>query len=120
MATAINWPYSILIVLLLWLLLSLVKRVNQSWPKKLRVIDLMILPMWWSMEAMTFQSTHYSVVGPMMCMFLIWGIALAIYQTFGTQQFVIKRFLLNWWRIIGIVTLVVYVLVIVMTLWQLK
>lgn len=113
MATSVFWPYTILMVILLWLLLTIIKHTMTTWPRVLRVIDFMVLPLWWSIESITFQVTHFSLLGPMVCMFLIWGIALTIYQVFGVQTFNLKRFVTIWWRLIGAVTVVVFVAVVI-------
>ncbi|MCB6840340.1 DUF3397 family protein [Weissella viridescens] len=112
MATSIYWPYTVLMVILLWLTVIVIKHMMTTWPRGLRVIDLMVLPLWWSIESTTFQVTHFSLLGPLVCMFLIWGVALTIYQVFGAKSFNLKKFVTLWWRLIGIVTVLIFVIII--------
>lgn len=112
MATSIYWPYTVLMVILLWLTVIVIKHMMTTWPRGLRVIDLMVLPLWWSIESTTFQVTHFSLLGPLVCMFLIWGVALTIYQVFGAKSFNLKKIVTLWWRLIGIVTVLIFVIII--------
>lgn len=115
MVTIIDWPYSILVVIILTIGIFLAKRTIRNWPPKLNVIDLMVLPMLWSLQCITFQMNHFSLVGPLVFMFLLWGIALAIYQTFGLKTFRQQQFFINWWRIVGVTTVIIYVVMIGLT-----
>lgn len=57
----------------------------------------------------TFEVWHIIMLAPMLLMFVVWGIALALYQGFVRENFETRRFWLIWWRISTLASYVVLI-----------
>lgn len=101
MLTLFNWPVTIFIALITLVIIWIIKQIflKSSWPKNLKTTDIAVFIAWWSIATTTFEVWHITLLVPMFLMFVIWGIALALYQGFIREEFSTRRFWLIWWRI---------------------
>lgn len=104
MLTTLDWPLTVALAFATWIALILFHRLFRrlTWPKWMRPIDLATLVAWCAIEVISFQVWHLSLLPPILFMFVLWGIGLALYQGFVRQTFVMKTFWLMWWRIVGL------------------
>ena len=103
MLTAFDWPYIAVAAIAMVFVLEGVKRLmfRYLWPKQLRPMDIATVLFWWGIEAITFQTWHRSILVPILLMFVLWGIGLALVQGFIRESFDTRRFWLMWWRIVS-------------------
>lgn len=115
MVTLIHWPLTIGLVIITWLSLILVSKYVSSvkWPRSLRPVDVTVFVIWWSLASITFQLTHYSILLPLLLMYVIWGLVIIGLQTFVGQNFEPRRFLLIWWRLVDLTSLLIWLCIIV-------
>lgn len=106
MATIVAWPITILITVIVWVVLRGLKRFvfKESWPKWIQPIDGATIVAWWSIQSISYQSWGHSFLLPLLLVLVLWGIAVALYQTFLGQTFTLHRFGRQWTRIINITT----------------
>lgn len=111
MLTVFNWPITVALAFVIWCLLWIGQRTVflYSWPKHLRAIDLATFVTWWSIESMTFQIWHQSILAPILLMFVLWGIGIALYQGFVRETFETRKFWIMWWRVVGLGSFVVMI-----------
>lgn len=107
MATIVAWPITILITIVLWIMLWGAKRffLKRSWPKWLEPVDVATVVAWWSIQSISYQTWGHSFLLPLLLMLVLWGIAIALYQTFLGQNFTLQRFGRQWFRIMNITTM---------------
>lgn len=115
MVTLIHWPWTIGLAVMVWVILVLVKRYVRAvrWPKAVRPIDVAVFAIWWSLASITFQLTHFSILLPLLLMYTIWGVVMITLQTFVWENFVPGRFLLVWWRLVDLVSVLVWLVTII-------
>lgn len=82
---------------------------QNNWPKNIKVTDIAVFFAWWSIAVTTFEVWHIIMLAPMLLMFVVWGIALALYQGFVRENFETRRFWLIWWRISTLASYVVLI-----------
>jgi len=106
MATIVAWPITILITVIVWIVLEGLKRYvfKTNWPVWLKPVDVGTILALWSIQSISYQEWGHSFVLPMLLVFVLWGIAVALYQTFLSQTFTLKRFSKQWGRIINLTT----------------
>jgi len=111
MLTVFDWPYTIFVTFVVVILLEVLQRTifRYWWPKQLRVLDIATIIMWWNIEAITFQTWHRSLLVPIVLMFVLWGIGLALFQGFIRESFDTRRFWMMWWRIVGFGSLLIMI-----------
>ncbi|MFW6771734.1 DUF3397 family protein [Weissella cibaria] len=111
MLTVFNWPITVALAFVIWGLLWIGQRTVflYSWLKHLRAIDLATFVTWWSIESMTFQIWHQSILAPILLMFVLWGIGIALYQGFVRETFETRKFWIMWWRVVGLGSFVVMI-----------
>ncbi|COJ36915.1 DUF3397 family protein [Weissella confusa] len=104
MLTTLDWQLTVALAFATWIGLILFHRLFRrlTWPKWMRPIDLATLVAWWAIEVISFQVWHLSLLPPILFMFVLWGIGLALYQGFVRQTFTTKTFWMMWWRIVGL------------------
>lgn len=111
MLTLFNWPVTVFIAIILLIVLWIIKQVffQNNWPKNIKVTDIAVFFSWWSIAVTTFEVWHIIMLAPMLLMFVVWGIALALYQGFVRENFETRRFWLIWWRISTLASYVVLI-----------
>ena len=111
MLTLFNWPVTVFIAIILLIVLWIIKQVffQNNWPKNIKVTDIAVFFTWWSIAVTTFEVWHIIMLAPMLLMFVVWGIALALYQGFVRENFETRRFWLIWWRISTLASYVVLI-----------
>lgn len=104
MLTTLDWQLTVALAFATWIGLILFHRLFRrlTWLKWMRPIDLATLVAWWAIEVISFQVWHLSLLPPILFMFVLWGIGLALYQGFVRQTFTTKTFWMMWWRIVGL------------------
>lgn len=112
MATIVAWPVTILITVIVGLVLWVLQRfiLKNSWPKWLQPLAVVTVIGWWSIQSISYQSWGHSFLLPLLLVLVLWGIAIALYQTFLTQDFTLERFWRQWTRIINITTIAIMVI----------
>jgi hypothetical protein len=107
MITIVNWRFSIAVLIGIGLLLVIVKRLfRRTWPKQLRVSDLLMPVYFWVVSAVTFQVWHVSLVAPLGLMLSLWGVGLLLWQVYVRDNFSFRRFILIWWRLVTLVAII--------------
>lgn len=107
MASIVAWPITILITVVVGAILWSLQRfvVKESWPNWLQPIDVATVIGWWSIQSISYQVWGHSFLLPLLLMLVLWGIAVALYQTFLGQTFTMQRFGRQWFRIMNITTI---------------
>ena len=112
MASIVAWPITILITVIIGAILWVLQRfvAKAALPAWLQPIDAATVVAWWSIQSISYQVWGHSFLLPLLLMLVLWGIALAFYQTFLKQTFTLQRFGRQWFRIINITTFAVLVI----------
>lgn len=112
MASIVAWPITILITVIIGGILWGLQRfvVKTVWPVWLQPIDVATIIAWWSIQSISYQVWGHSFLLPLLLMLVLWGIAVALYQTFLQQTFTVQRFGRQWFRIINITTFAILVI----------
>lgn len=111
MLTLFNWLVTVFIALILLIVLWIIKQVffQNHWPKNIKITDIAVVFAWWSIAVTTFEVWHINMLFPVLLMFVVWGIALALYQGFIRENFVTRRFWIIWWRISTLASYVILI-----------
>jgi len=111
MFSFIDWKIGLGVIIGIWLLLLFGRRVvlRGRIPARIKTLDLMIFFMWWEIGEITFQTWQRSALPSLWLVFVLWGIAIVIYQGFWSQKYTSRHFFVTWWRIIGIATIIVLI-----------
>lgn len=107
MASIVAWPITILITVVVGAILWSLQRfvMKASWPTWLQPFMAATVIAWWSIQSISYQSWGHSFLLPLLLMLVLWGIAIALYQTFLSQNFTLEGFARQWTRIINITTM---------------
>lgn len=116
MSTIVDWKIIMGIVIGVWVFLVCLKWVvlKHLWAKELLTLDLVVPLLWWGLTAVTFQVWRQTILIPLLLMFLLWGFGIALWQGFVQSHFNFKTFLILWWRLVGIVSLLALIAMIVL------
>ncbi|MCM0582420.1 DUF3397 family protein [Weissella diestrammenae] len=122
MLSFLDWKAGLGILVIVWGILLFSQRIGLKnlMPTQIKTFDLMIPLIWWEIGAITFQNWQHAFVPYMWLTFILWGMAVVIYQAFVRQNYTLRRFVVLWWRIIGLVSLLILIVCVVAVLLKLR
>ncbi|MBD5069379.1 MAG: DUF3397 domain-containing protein [Lactobacillus sp.] len=103
------WYVTLISLILLWIVLSFLKRyLKKIWPKKLRVVDIMMLFLVVAIAQLSVELTGLSLLPFLAFAVSAYGLALTVYLVYTEDDFRLKRFIVVYWRTLDILMLLVY------------
>lgn len=103
------WYVTPISLILLWIVLSFLKRyLKKIWPKKLRVVDIMMLFLVVAIAQLSVELTGLSLLPFLAFAVSAYGLALTVYLVYTEDDFRLKRFIVVYWRTLDILMLLVY------------
>ena len=116
MSTVVEWKIIIGIIIGIWFFLGFLKWIvlKHFWTKQLLTLDLLVPFLWWGLTVVTFQVWRQTILIPLLLMLLLWGFGIALWQGFIQSQFNFKKFLILWWRLVGLVSLLALIAMIIL------
>lgn len=116
MFSIFDWKLSLGAILIIWIFLNLGHSLPliKMIPKHIKPLSIVVPLFWWEIGAISFQSWQLAFIPYLFLMFILWGIALAVFQGFLGQHYTFRRFIRVWWRIIELTTLITLIIFIIM------
>ena len=103
------WYVTPISLILIWIVLSFLKRyLKKIWPKKLRVVDIMMLFLVVAIAQLSVELTGLSLLPFLAFAVSAYGLALTVYLVYTEDDFRLKRFIVVYWRTLDILMLLVY------------
>lgn len=104
-----SWYVEFVILMIIWLVLFVVKRkFPKFWPKKVLVIDVMLIFLIFGLHSVSVAWTGLSILPFMAFAASAYGLVLTLYLVYTEDDFRFKRFLVAYWRTLDIIAVSAY------------
>lgn len=104
MFTAIaTWYIMPIVILIIWMALTFLKKnFAKYWPKRLRIIDIMMLVLLLGIHGLSVTLTGLSLLPFLAFAASAFGLVLTVYLVYTEDDFRVRRFFVIYWRTLDI------------------
>ena len=112
MFTAIaTWYIMPIVILIIWMaLIFLKKNFAKYWPKRLRIIDIMMLVLLLGIHGLSVTLTGLSLLPFLAFAASAFGLVLTVYLVYTEDDFRVRRFFVIYWRTLDIFIVGMYII----------
>ena len=113
MFTAIaTWYIMPIVILIIWMALTFLKKnFAKYWPKRLRIIDIMMLVLLLGIHGLSVTLTGLSLLPFLAFAASAFGLVLTVYLVYTEDDFRVRRFFVIYWRTLDIFIVGMYIIV---------
>ena len=112
MFTAIaTWYIMPIVILIIWMALTFIKKnFAKYWPKRLRIIDIMMLVLLLGIHGLSVTLTGLSLLPFLAFAASAFGLVLTVYLVYTEDDFRVRRFFVIYWRTLDIFIVGMYII----------
>lgn len=112
MFTAIaTWYIMPIVILIIWMALTFLKKnFAKYWPKRLRIIDIMMLVLLLGIHGLSVTLTGLSLLPFLAFAASAFGLVLTVYLVYTEDDFRVRRFFVIYWRTLDIFIVGIYII----------
>ncbi|BDI02154.1 hypothetical protein LmYK1_13940 [Ligilactobacillus murinus] len=112
MFTAIaTWYIMPIVILIIWMALTFLKKnFAKYWPKRLRIIDIMMLVLLLGIHGLSVTLTGLSLLPFLAFAASAFGLVLTVYLVYTEDDFRVRRFFVIYWRTLDIFIVGLYII----------
>ena len=112
MFTAIaTWYIMPIVILIIWMALTFLKKnFAKYWPKRLRIIDIMMLVLLLGIHGLSVTLTGLSLLQFLAFAASAFGLVLTVYLVYTEDDFRVRRFFVIYWRTLDIFIVGMYII----------
>lgn len=112
MFTAIaTWYIMPIVILIIWMALTFLKKnFAKYWPKRLRIIDIMMLVLLLGIHGLSVTLTGLSLLPFLAFVTSAFGLVLTVYLVYTEDDFRVRRFFVIYWRTLDIFIVGMYII----------
>ena len=112
MFTAIaTWYIMPIVILIIWMALTFLKKnFAKYWPKRLRIIDIMMLVLLLGLHGLSVTLTGLSLLPFLAFAASAFGLVLTVYLVYTEDDFRVRRFFVIYWRTLDIFIVGMYII----------
>ena len=112
MFTAIaTWYIMPIVILIIWMALTFLKKYfAKYWPKRLRIIDIMMLVLLLGIHGLSVTLTGLSLLPFLAFAASAFGLVLTVYLVYTEDDFRVRRFFVIYWRTLDIFIVGMYII----------
>lgn len=112
MFTAIaTWYIMPIVILIIWMALTFLKKnFVKYWPKRLRIIDIMMLVLLLGIHGLSVTLTGLSLLPFLAFAASAFGLVLTVYLVYTEDDFRVRRFFVIYWRTLDIFIVGMYII----------
>ena len=112
MFTAIaTWYIMPIVILIIWMALTFLKKnFAKYWPKRLRIIDIMMLVLLLGIHGLSVTLTGLSLLPFLAFAASAFGLVLTVYLVYTEDDFRVRRFFVIYWRTLDIFIVGTYII----------
>ncbi|MEY8717502.1 DUF3397 family protein [Ligilactobacillus murinus] len=112
MFTAIaTWYIMPIVILIIWMALTFLKKnFAKYWPKRLRIIDIMMLVVLLGIHGLSVTLTGLSLLPFLAFAASAFGLVLTVYLVYTEDDFRVRRFFVIYWRTLDIFIVGMYII----------
>ena len=112
MFTAIaTWYIMPIVILIIWMALTFLKKnFAKYWPKRLRIIDIMMLVLLLGIHGLSVTLTGLSLLPFLAFAASALGLVLTVYLVYTEDDFRVRRFFVIYWRTLDIFIVGMYII----------
>ncbi len=112
MFTAIaTWYIMPIVILIIWMALTFLKKnFAKYWPKRLRIIDIMMLVLLLGVHGLSVTLTGLSLLPFLAFAASAFGLVLTVYLVYTEDDFRVRRFFVIYWRTLDIFIVGMYII----------
>lgn len=112
MFTAIaTWYIMPIVILIIWMTLTFLKKnFAKYWPKRLRIIDIMMLVLLLGIHGLSVTLTGLSLLPFLAFAASAFGLVLTVYLVYTEDDFRVRRFFVIYWRTLDIFIVGMYII----------
>ena len=112
MFTAIaTWYIMPIVILIIWMALTFLKKnFAKYWPKRLRIIDIMMLVLLLGIHGLSVTLTGLSLLPFLAFAASAFGLVLTVYLVYTEDDFRVRRFFVIYWRSLDIFIVGMYII----------
>ncbi len=112
MFTAIaTWYIMPIVILIIWMALAFLKKnFAKYWPKRLRIIDIMMLVLLLGIHVLSVTLTGLSLLPFLAFAASAFGLVLTVYLVYTEDDFRVRRFFVIYWRTLDIFIVGMYII----------
>ena len=112
MFTAIaTWYIMPIVILIIWMALTFLKKnFAKYWPKRLRIIDIMMLVLLLGIHGLSVTLTGLSLLPFLAFAASAFGLVLTVYLVYPEDDFRVRRFFVIYWRTLDIFIVGMYII----------
>lgn len=112
MFTAIaTWYIMPIVILIIWMALTFLKKnFAKYWPKRLRIIDIMMLVLLLGIHGLSVTLTGLSLLPFLAFAASAFGLVLTVYLVYTKDDFRVRRFFVIYWRTLDIFIVGMYII----------
>ena len=112
MFTAIaTWYIMPIVILIIWMALTFLKKnFAKYWPKRLRIIDIMMLVLLLGIHGLSVTLTGLSLLPFLAFAAGAFGLVLTVYLVYTEDDFRVRRFFVIYWRTLDIFIVGMYII----------
>ena len=112
MFTAIaTWYIMPIVILIIWMALTFLKKnFAKYWPKRLRIIDIMMLVLLLGIHGLSVTLTGLSLLPFLAFAASAFGLVLTVYLVYTEDDFRVRRFFVIYWRTLDMFIVGMYII----------
>lgn len=112
MFTAIaTWYIMPIVFLIIWMVLTFLKKnFAKYWPKRLRIIDIMMLVLLLGIHGLSVTLTGLSLLPFLAFAASAFGLVLTVYLVYTEDDFRVRRFFVIYWRTLDVFIVGMYII----------
>lgn len=112
MFTAIaTWYIMPIVILIIWMALTFLKKnFAKYWPKRLRIIDIMMIVLLLGIHGLSVTLTGLSLLPFLAFAASAFGLVLTVYLVYTEDDFRVRRFFVIYWRTLDIFIVGMYII----------
>lgn len=112
MFTAIaTWYIMPIVILIIWMVLTFLKKnFAKYWPKRLRIIDIMMLVLLLGIHGLSVTLTGLSLLPFLAFAASAFGLVLTVYLVYTEDDFRVRRFFVIYWRTLDVFIVGMYII----------
>lgn len=112
MFTAIaTWYIMPIVILIIWMALTFLKKnFAKYWPKRLRIIDIMMLVLLLGIHGLSVTLTGLSLLPFLAFAASAFGLVLTVYLVYTEDDFRVRRFFVIYWRTLDVFIVGMYII----------
>lgn len=116
MFTAIaTWYIMPIVILIIWMALTFLKKnFAKYWPKRLRIIDIMMLVLLLGIHGLSVTLTGLSLLPFLAFAASAFGLVLTVYLVYTEDDFRVRRFFVIYWRTLDIFIVGMYIILLLL------